>query len=135
MLKRNSELPNPSEEIKREYRQTGLYKITDERSLDGRTTTAKVIRELKRELQEYVGQPTIATEMLIQRIIYKHLRLSAYENSFIENPKHEEKMHYLPMSNSLRLDLQTLQEMCKQKKQPPDLQGYLNKFKESNSND
>lgn len=135
MLKRNSELPNPPEEIKREYRQTGLYKITDERSLDGRTTTAKVIRELKRELQEYVGQPTITAELLIQRIIYKHIRLSQYENAFVENPKSEEKMHYLPMSNSLRLDLQTLKDMVGQKKQPPDLQGYLKQFKESKSND
>ncbi len=115
---------------KREYRQTGLYKQIDEGQLDGRTTTAKVIRELKRELQEYVGVSTIAAEMLIVRIIYKHLRLSAYENAFIENPKPEEKQHYIPLANSLRLDLQTLKELAGQRKAPPDLNSYLNSKKE-----
>lgn len=115
---------------KRTYQPTGLYQKFDEQALDGRTTTARVIRELKKELQEYVGESTIAAEMLIVRIIYKHLRLSAYENAFIENPKHEEKQHYLPLANSLRLDLQTLKELAGQKKAPPDLNAYLKSKKE-----
>jgi hypothetical protein len=119
---------------KQKYERTGLYVNYDERALDGRTTTAKIIRELKRELNVYVGQPTVATEILINRIIYKHLRLSAYENAFVENPKPEEKQHYIPLSNSLRLDLQTLKEMVAQKKQPPDLQGYIKQLKEGKSN-
>ena len=69
---------------KRPYERSGLYTRIEENALDGRTTVAKLIKELKNGLQEYVGETTIASEMLIQRIIYKHIRLSAYENSFIE---------------------------------------------------
>jgi hypothetical protein len=108
---------------KRTYQPTGLYKRLDE--LDGRTTTAKVIQVLRRELQAYVGESTIACEILINRIIYKHLRLTAYENTWIENPKHEEKQHYIPLANSLRLDLATLKEMSGQRKPPPDLHSYV----------
>jgi hypothetical protein len=131
-MKRNSEIPEAPE--KREYKLTGLYRQVDERNLDGRTKMAKVIRELKKELQAYIGEPTVATEMLLQRIIYKHLRLSAYENAFIENPENEEKQHYIPLANSLRLDLQTLKDIAGQKKQPPNLAGYLKQLKEGNSN-
>lgn len=115
---------------KRAYQTTGLYRQIDENALDGRTTTAKVIRELRKELQAYVGESTVAADILINRIIYKHLRLSAYENAFVENPKQEEKQHYIPLANSLRLDLQTLKELAGQKKAPPDLNTYLKSKKQ-----
>ena len=112
------------ESNKRPYNQTGLYIKVDAEALDGRTTVAKLIKELKHGLQDYVGESTIASELLIQRIIYKHIRLSAYENAFIEHPKNEEKQHYLPMANSLRLDLIALQQLAGES-EPPNLKSYI----------
>jgi len=74
-LKRTTKIQDATgEREKREYNRTGLYRQIDESQLDGRTTTAKLIRELKRELQEYIGQSAIASEMLINRRIYKRRR-------------------------------------------------------------
>ncbi len=123
-------------EIKRGYARSGLYQKFNEQALDGRTNLSKLIRELKKELTEYVGESTIAAEMLIQRIVYKHLRLSQYENTFIENPKNEEKQHYIPLANSLRLDLQALKELAGKSTAPPDLRSYLkNRTKEGNEDE
>ena len=70
---------------KREYKQTGLYqKLPDINQMDGRTNIAKTIRALTSELENYVGEITTVAKMLIQRIVYKHMRLSQYENSTIE---------------------------------------------------
>lgn len=110
---------------KREYKQTGLYQKLDINQLDGRTGIAKTIRALTSELENYVGEITAPAQMLIQRIVYKHLRLSQYENSTIEDPKNVEAQHYIPLANSLRLDLLSLKEMAAQKAPQPDLQGYI----------
>jgi len=102
----------------------GLYTEIDLNCLDKRTRLAKAIKSLKKELRDFVGNPTPATELLIHRIIYKTVKLSLYESTSLQDPKNEEAAHYLPMSNSLRLDLVALAGMVGKSK-PPDLGKYL----------
>ena len=90
-------------------------------SIDGRTKVGKAINGLKSHLRDFVGEATPATEILIQRIAYKTVRLGLYEVAFLSSPGTKEKDHYLPMSNSLRLDLQALQ-MLSAKPKSPDLE-------------
>jgi len=103
---------------KREYRQTGLYRKIEEGQLDGRTQTAKLVKALTAELQHYVKvqtgeEPSVAVQVLIQRIVYKHVRLSNYENATVTSDKHTEAQHYIPFANSLRLDLAQLMTIVK----------------------
>jgi hypothetical protein len=123
-MKKNSEMSGYEKSVKRSYSRTGLYTQLDEQNLDGRTTLAKLVKELGQELNEYVGNRSIVSDILIQRIIFKHIRLASYESKFIENPDSEEKQHYLPMANSLRLDLQALAGLAGKSK-PPDLGKYI----------
>jgi len=103
---------------KRKYRPTGLYRKIEESQLDGRTLTAKLVRRLTEELRHYVevqtGEaPTITVQILIQRIVYKHVRLSNYENTVVTSDETAEAQHYVPLSNSLRLDLAQLMTIIK----------------------
>lgn len=103
---------------------SGFYREIDIESLDARTYLGKSVQLLKSELRAYVGQSNAATELLISRITYKVIKLSLYEAACLQNPENREAPHYLPMANSLRLDLQALAGMAGQAK-PPDLEDYL----------
>jgi hypothetical protein len=102
----------------------GLYLTIDLSGIDSRTKTGRMIKGLKKELRLFVGDTSTASELLIHRIVYKTIKLSLYETTSLMNPQNSEAGHYLPMANSLRLDLQALAGMAGQKK-APDLQGYL----------
>lgn|GEM_PF-6712934 len=101
---------------RRRWLKTGLYTEIDIDAIDGRTRTGKTVKGLKAGLRDYVGNPTPASELLIHRIVYKTIKLSLYEASSLTMLTNEESAHYLPMSNSLRLDLRELAELAK--KQP-----------------
>jgi hypothetical protein len=109
---------------KRKYAKSGLYRDIDISLVDGRTQAGKTIVGLRRELRDFVGEGTIATELLINQISYKVLKLTLYQAASLKSLKNEEAPHFLPMANSLRLDLVALAGMAGQKK-APDLQGYL----------
>jgi len=79
---------------------------------------------LQERLRDFVGVSNAVTDLLIHRILYKSLRLSMYETSKILDDPFQEADHYLPMSNSLRLDLTALASMAG-KKRPPSLDDYL----------
>jgi len=103
---------------KRKYRPTGLYTKLETKALDGRTEVAKLVRRLTAELHRYVAtqtgeQPSVAVQVLIQRIVYKHVRLSNYENATVMSDKPTEAQHYIPFANSLRLDLAQLMSIVK----------------------
>jgi hypothetical protein len=101
---------------------TGLY--LDFRHLDGRSRLSKSIKYVKRELRAFVGENNIIAETLIQGIAYKFVRLVMYmANQVGEDPG--ESDHFIPMSNSLRLDLQFLANLAGKPKQAPDLNRYL----------
>jgi hypothetical protein len=102
---------------------TGLY--IDLELVDGRTRLGKTITVLRNTLREYVGVSTPATELLIQRIVFKSIRLSMYECAALnDGPGMKPADHYIPLSNSLRLDLQALAQMAGKPK-APDLNDYL----------
>jgi hypothetical protein len=103
----------------------GFYKKIDLESIDGRTTLGKAVKEIKTQLREYVGDNrTLVSEILIGRIAYKVVRLCRYEINNLENPADQEVPHFLPLANSLRLDLIALQQMAEATK-PPSLDDFL----------
>jgi hypothetical protein len=102
----------------------GLSRAINIGKIDGRTRLGQSVKALKRELRDYVGMPTIASELLIDVICYKVLRLYGYQRVMLMSPNAKEAHHYLPMANSLRLDLQALQSMAKAPA-PPSLQAYI----------
>jgi len=102
----------------------GLYRQIDLETLDGRTRLGKAAKEVKAELKAYVGRGTIVTDMLIDQIVYKLLRLKLYQARNVYNAKDFEAAHFLPLSNSLRLDLQELSRQVGQGR-PPSLDEYL----------
>ena len=106
------------------WRGSGFHARLDLDNIDGRSKTGKTITVLKKCLRDYVVQCTPLTELLIGRIIYKTLKLMMYESACLQNPQNAESAHYLPMANSLRLDLQTLAGLAGEAK-PPDLSDYL----------
>jgi hypothetical protein len=104
---------------------SGFYKKIDLESIDGRTTLGKAVKEIKTQLREYVGDNrTLVAEILIGRIAYKVVRLCRYEINNLENPADQEVPHFLPLANSLRLDLIALQQMAGETK-PPTLDDFL----------
>lgn len=103
----------------------GFYSKIDLESIDGRTTLGKAVKEIKTQLRDYVGDNrTLVAEILIGRIAYKVVRLCRYEINNLENPHDTEVPHFLPLSNSLRLDLVALQQMAAATK-PPSLDDFL----------
>lgn len=103
----------------------GLYTEIDINTIDRRTKLGITIKNLQKQLREYVGQTTTASELLIHRVVYKTIKLSLYESFSLENIEHKEADHYLPMANSLRLDLVALASMAGKPK-APDLNEYIN---------
>lgn len=93
--------------------------------LDGRTAPARAVKQILKELREYVGEGTVATELLLHRIAYKCVKLSMYEATKIDDMTAEESPAYIPLANSLRLDIQQLEKMVGSGSKAPDLQSYL----------
>ena len=111
-----------------------LYCEIDINKLDKRTKAGMAIMAIGDRLRDYVGVNNAVTDMLIQRILYKSLRLSMYETSKIFDDQFKEADHYLPMANSLRLDLTALAGMAGKPK-APDLNDYLKRvYEESEHN-
>jgi len=102
----------------------GLRCELDLANIDGRTRLGKTISWLKTELYNFVGINTVASELLINQIIYKTIKLNFYTKTKLQNISNEEANHYLPLSNSLRLDLMALSQLSGKPK-PPDLQDYI----------
>jgi len=101
-----------------------LYKRIDLSAIDKRTALGKTIEIIKRELRDYVNGGSIVSELLTQRIVYKVVKLSLYEVNQLTNRERPEADHYLPMSNSLRLDLAMLKQLSGKAK-GPSLEKYL----------
>lgn len=102
----------------------GLYRRIDLETLDGRTRLGRAAKEIQAELKAYVGQGSVITDVLINQIVYKVLRLRLYQSNNFDNPDDFEAAHYLPLSNSLRLDLQELARQTGETR-PPSLDEYL----------
>jgi hypothetical protein len=93
--------------------------------MDGRSRIVKTLRYLQEQLREYVGNANIVSELLIQRISYKAVRLSMYEVSMIQDPNPVDARHYLPFANSLRMDLQALEKIAETAQNVPTIDEIL----------
>ncbi len=103
----------------------GLYRKIDLSTLDGRTRLGKAAKEIQADLKAYAGKGTVITDILIDQITYKLLRLKLYQARNIYNNKDYECAHALPLSNSLRLDMQELAKQVGEAKAPMSLEDYL----------
>jgi hypothetical protein len=92
----------------------GVRSKLDLEIVDGRTKLGKAIAALRTQLRDYARDISPASELLIQRVIYKSVKLAIYESRMIQNP--DEAAHYLPMANSLRLDLAALADIASKSK-------------------
>jgi hypothetical protein len=110
---------------KKSYK-SGLRLRLEYDTLDGRTSTAKAVKAIRNDLRGFVGESNAAAEILISRISYKVLKLTLYELTSLQNLKNDELPHYLPLSNSCRLDLIALAQLAGKPK-PMDLNAYLEK--------
>lgn len=90
----------------------GLYCLVDVGLIDRRTRIGRTVKALKHEFRRYVGESDILTEALAQRIIYKIIKLSMYEATQLREDGVGEADPYLPMANSLRLDLEALERLA-----------------------
>lgn len=113
-----------------------FYAAIDLNYLDQRTTLGSVVKLLQDELRAYVGESNVVTDGLSHRIIYKIIRCSLYETAQLKDnaPVDMEADHYIALSNSLRYDLQLLAKFA-DKPKPPDLDHYLRKVYESETDD
>ena len=109
---------------------SGFYGQLDLEKLDNRTSVAKAVKSLRESLREYVGDGNIISELLISQIIYKAIKLHFYTTACLQDLQNVEAPHFLPLANSLRLDLAELQKMAGQSK-PPSLDDYLNGLQEA----
>jgi len=89
----------------------GLHIDLRPKDLDGRTVPGQMVKVLGRYLREYIGQSTAASEVLINRIVFKAVKLSIYESHCFSQPLKDLDPFYLPMTNSLRQDLIALGQM------------------------
>jgi len=119
----------------------GLYIEISFNSLDGRTRLAKDVNAIMSRYRDYViaciGQSNIVIEGLIREIAVKEYKLAQYESFMLLNPKEPMADHYIPLSNSKRLDVAKLEESIKEmakNKRGPSLQDYINNLTEVKDN-
>lgn len=116
----------------------GLYADLAKRKLDGRTKLAKAMRKARAGLIQLFpgGHTNAAAGLLIDRILFKALKLSLYEAHDLKgmeglSPGSEQR--YLNMANSLREDIRLLTALAQ--KQTPErgqeLQEYLQTLKKA----
>jgi hypothetical protein len=116
----------------------GLYADPAKWDLDGRTTLAKQLVLLREGLAAlFPDGPDKAGSLLIDRLVYKSLKLALYEATDLtstEGVPPGSEMKYLQMAGSLRADLQLLTTLA-QRQAPapgdPDLKEYLETLKKA----
>ena len=93
---------------------TGLYvSVPRKFKLDRRSRFGKAVGQLRTALAaDLGGEPSTQQTLLIDRAIFKVIRLSSFEADYLyaeTKPENESMMnYYLAMSNSLRHDLMAL---------------------------
>jgi hypothetical protein len=114
---------------------TGLAWQLERLKLDRRTKAAKALEAARNSLAAlFPGELNAAAEILIDRIVFKALKLSIFERLAIKghvSPNGEET--YIRLSNSLRDDLRLLMALADRKapSEAPDLNQYLKALRES----
>jgi len=115
----------------------GLYVDLEKYKIDGRSALGQAIARAKEALGSiFPDGPNAAAQLLIQRMVYKIMRLEVFENwDFTTGEAGEAPIrNYVFLSNSLRKDLQLLCSMAKEQevsKDDPDLKEYLETVKKA----
>jgi hypothetical protein len=116
----------------------GLYADPSRWDLDGRTTLAKNLGQLRAGLGGlFPDGPDRAASLLIYRIVFKNLNLALYEATIINGLAEATatgEQKYLQMSGSFRADLQLLISMAKAQapnQSDPDLMEYIETLKKA----
>ncbi len=108
---------------------TGLYvTVPRKHQLDGRSRFAKAVKALRNDLlQDLGGSPSTQERLILDRAIYKTIRLSSFEAASMNDQASEkESREYLAMANSLRLDLQSL-GLARREAPEEDLKTYISR--------
>jgi hypothetical protein len=98
--------------------------------LDSRTKIGRTVKGLYNFLFEYMGGPdnTPAPAMiLLDRIVFKSVKLLLYEKNHLEETLEDTPRQYLSISNSLRSDLSLLAQFTENRPTEPGLMDYLRK--------
>jgi hypothetical protein len=109
----------------------GLQSNPERWDIDGRTLLAKQLDELRMGLKAmFIGDPDRAAAVLIDRVVYKTLKLAIYEAQDLigtEALSPSSEVRYMQMANSLRADLIALSTMSRRKPVvgEVDIQTYL----------
>jgi hypothetical protein len=108
----------------------GLYVDLERYRIDGRSALGQALAKSKGALAEmFVNGPDAAASLLINRIMYKALRLELFENWDMSTgeAKPTAVQQYIILSNSLRNDLNALISMTGRQvpHKAPDLHEYL----------
>ena len=115
---------------------TGLYSHIEKWELDKRTKFYRALEAARQGLLSMFPQgPSPAVCLLVERILFKGLKLSIYERMEIQGadtggPGAEQR--YLNMSNSLREDIRLLTNLAARQspeREFPDLNEYLETVK------
>jgi hypothetical protein len=114
-------------------RQHGLY--IDVAAIKKTSKAGRAITAIKQALRDWIGEGNVGAELILQRIAYKALRLSLYEASRFEDPDQSEAAHYLPMSNSLRLDIQAVLNMRESQGKPASYDEVVGKIQQAMTED
>lgn len=114
----------------------GLHADIAKRKIDGRTGLGKALRQGREGLARLFPQgPNEAASLLIDRIVFKALKLALYEATDLKGlagAGAAAEQRYITMSNSLREDIRLLSQMAqRQQAEPddPDLKEYLEAIK------
>ena len=89
---------------------SGLWFDFSRIRVDGRTKLAKNITFLKDSLRDHLGgKINIMQQIIIDRVVYKIVKVSLYENGIVAHPDQEgSRDYYIALANSIRLDLMAL---------------------------
>ena len=98
----------------------------DHRRLDGRSTLAKALKQLRHELVSDLGEnPSRAQQLIVDRVIFKAARLNFFEQGMLRGEVPDSaNVPYIALANSLRLDLMAL-GLQRQERKYVSLQDYL----------
>jgi len=115
----------------------GLYADLEKRKLDGRTRVVKAMKEARAGLMQLFpnGRVNAAASLIIDRVVYKALKLSLYEMQDLKGMSGispESKNKYLEIANSMRDDLRFLTNLAARQspeREFPDLSEYLETVK------
>lgn len=92
----------------------GLFQRIDIDGIDGRTKLAKMAKEIEATFTDYGRHDSPEAAVLIKQITQKILRLEIFYANMEPSGSLDLPPAFLPLTNSLRLDMQRLADLAKE---------------------